>query len=544
MSLQMDANHVTFSNHKDVFSDLRKDDPPLWDIIIIGGGITGAGVLREAVRRGYRCLLLEQQDFSWGSSSRSSKMIHGGLRYLAAGDWRLTRESLSERERLLKELPGLVDRIDYYLTLKRGQRPGRLAVGLLLALYDWIAKITNRQFVVADALIAHFSGLTSTRLIGAYRYTDAMTDDCRLVLRLLQESMADGGYALNYTPVEDLLIENAMVTGVVLTDPETQAPLNVRAHVVVNATGAWADHLRNRVNPEKRIRPLRGSHLVIAAERAPVKDVLAFFHHQDNRGVYIYPWEGRTVIGTTDLDHNAPLHHEPCISQDEVEYLCAGFNSQFRDEPLKRSDIISTWAGVRPVIGADRTKNPSTERRDHAIWQDQGLVTVSGGKLTTFRPIALDIFKTIGQRLPAPSRQSLPPMFGVPNVAPDRLIPNAPAWGQILLGRYGPHAEKLVEIARDHELTPLSGSNFCLAECRWAARHESIQHLDDLLLRRTRLGLLLPDASAEIFPEIEKICSEELGWSLPQWTHERERYQAIYQRYYSLPTEFHDNAET
>lgn len=518
-----------------LLDQMRSGEQLNWDIIVVGGGITGAGVLREAARRGYRALLLEQQDYSWGTSSRSSKMVHGGLRYLAAGDLKLTKHSLLERERLLAEAPGLVDRITFYFSLTKGLFPGRLAMSAILLIYDFIAGISDHSYHNNKALLERFPGLNVQHLKGASAYTDAMVDDSRLVLRVLQESIADGGCALNYTKVNRLLIENERVVGVVLDDPEGQATVKLRAPVVINATGAWADRLRNQLNPEKRVRPLRGSHLIIAKQLMPITDVLTSLHPEDHRGVYVYPWEGTTVIGTTDLDHSEDLDIEASIAQSEVDYLIHAFNVQFPDAQIGEADIISSWAGVRPVIGSEQSKDPSKERRDHAVWSDLGLITVSGGKLTTFRLIALDALKAAEDRLPEPQSFSDERVFSQPTISAKALVPSNPVWAQRLLGRYGSAAKKILDDAAPSEHQRIGATDFCLAECRWALRHESVQHLDDLLLRRTRLGMVLVDAGAELFPDLEKMCMTELGWSRQQWQAELARYQTIWRHFYSLP---------
>jgi len=324
-----------FTQRDKLLAEMRSGESLDWDIIIIGGGITGAGILREAVRRGYRALLLEQGDFSSGTSSRSSKMIHGGLRYLAAGDLKLTKESLSERERLLAEAPGLVDRISFYFTLSKGLFPGRWAMAVILTLYDFIAGIRDHRYYNNRRLGERFPGLQQGHLNGATAYSDAMVDDSRLVLRVLQESIAAGGKAINYNKVSKLLLADGQVQGVVLDDSDSSDGISLRAAAVINATGAWADRLRNQVNPEQRIRPLRGSHLIIHRNLMPVTDVLTSLHPEDKRGVYIYPWEGTTVIGTTDLDHSEGLDIEASINNAEVDYLLQAFNVQFPKQAIR-----------------------------------------------------------------------------------------------------------------------------------------------------------------------------------------------------------------
>jgi glycerol-3-phosphate dehydrogenase len=516
---------------------MRSGDACDWDIIIVGGGITGAGVLREAVRRGYRALLIEQKDFAWGTSSRSSKMVHGGLRYLGSGDLKLTRHSLKERERLLTEAPGLVDRADFYFALRKGIFPGRWSFSILLWIYDRIAGVKSFGFCDSEQSQKKFEGLAAEGLTGTCYYADAITDDARLVLRVLQESVASGGNAINYTRVNKLLVENGEVSGVVVEDTEDSSGemLSLRAPVVINATGAWADKLRNHVNKEKRVRPLRGSHLVLPRACLPVPEVLSFFHPVDKRSVFVFPWEGATAVGTTDLDHEPDLDSEASITEAEVEYLLEAVNTQFPQKNISRGNVISTWAGVRPVIGSEKSKDPSRERRDHAVWSDQGLITVSGGKLTTFRLIALDALAAAQSRLPDAGTSDDERVFSAPDLTPEALIPADATLGQRLLGRYGAVARDLLDGTKLEEQQRIDGTNFSLAECRWALRHEAVHHLDDLLLRRTRLGLLLRNGGEQLFDALQNICADELGWDQPQWERELTRYRLILHNHYSLP---------
>ncbi|MFT5766990.1 MAG: glycerol-3-phosphate dehydrogenase [Halioglobus sp.] len=537
---------VLFTNRDDLFSKVQNGDDSSWDIIIIGGGITGAGVLREAVRLGYRALLVEQRDFSWGTSSRSSKMIHGGLRYLGSGDFNLTRDSLKERERLIEEAPGLVDRTDFYFGLRKGVFPGRWVFSTLLWFYDLFAGVKSFGYRDKQRSQEIFEGLDGDDLKGACYYTDGITDDSRLVMRVLQESIAKGGSAINYAKVKELLLEKGQVKGVIVEDVEDDAcsGLSLRAPVVINATGAWADKLRNQVNSEKRIRPLRGSHLVIPRERLPVSDVYSFFHPQDKRSVFIFPWEGATAIGTTDLDHSQDLDEEACITGQEVDYLLAGVNKQFPRKKISREDVISTWSGVRPVIGSEKSKDPSKERRDHAVWSDKGLVTVSGGKLTTFRLIALDALRAAKAHLPPPAVNSDNRVFSEPSIKPQELLPADPAMGRRLLGRYGDCAKPLLAQASREQLEPIGISDFSLADCRWAIQYEAVVHLDDLLLRRTRLGLLLERGGEQIFDPLKPIFAELAGWDEARWEQEVNRYRDIWKRYYSLPEEVATNGNS
>ena len=244
---------------------------------------------------------------------------------------------------------------------------------------------------------------------------------------------------------------------------------------------------------------------------------------------------GTTVLGTTDLDHAEDLDIEASISDQETDYLLNAFNLQFPNNSLTRADIISTWAGVRPVIGAEQGKNPSKERRDHAVWSDNGLITVSGGKLTTFRLIALDALAAAAAQLPTPASVANDAMFVTPDISASDLLPNNPKWAQRLLGRYGNKAHTLLQESASNEQLSLGDTEFCMAECRWAIKHEAVQHLDDLLLRRTRLGMCLPRGGDDLYPALKALFATERQWNDQRWETEINRYNAIWNTYYSLP---------
>jgi len=504
-----------------------------WDLIVIGGGITGAGVARESVRAGLKTLLIEQRDYAWGTSSRSSKMVHGGLRYIAQGDIKLTWHSLTERERLLIEAPGLVTRMGYWFAHYRHVFPGRILFGILLMLYDILAGVRDHRYFPKSAFLGRMPGYRATDLKGASRYTDALVDDSRLVMRVLDEAQADGALALNYVKAVSLLMDAGRVVGVHLRDELDQHVAIVRATVVVNATGAWADRLREKLAGEKKVRPQRGSHIVLAPGRLPVTEAVIFMHADDGRPLFIYPWEDRTVVGTTDIDHRDDLDVEAAITRKELDYLLSGVNSQFPEEKIERSDIIATFSGVRPIVASGGGVNPSAERRDHSVWDDAGLITVTGGKLTTFRLIALDVLKAAGKYFPnLDARDKKGRVFR----AVDAIRTAHPvADVQRLKGRLGFHTAQFLGEAESVELNVIPQVKTLWAELRWASRHEQVEHLDDLLLRRTRLGLLLPEGGLQELPGIRSACQSELGWSDARWAEEVERYRQIWLSYYSLP---------
>ena len=372
------------------FAWSRLSEP--WDLLIVGGGITGAGILREATRFGLRALLVEQRDFAWGTSSRSSKLVHGGLRYLKQGNLRLTSESVHERERLVREGPGLVDRLGFLLAIYSGDRPGQLVYGAGLLAYDLLAGRLRHRHLTAKELKWLAPRILDTNLKGGFWFADAGTDDARLVFRVIREAVAGGALALNYAPVEDLMIQKGQVVGVSLRDGVTGRECEVHARAVINATGVWADRLRAKVGAPARMRPLRGSHLVFPAWRLPTPQAMSLLHPRDHRPLFILPWEGVTLVGTTDVDHTGSLDDGPAAGREEADYLMEALTARFPSLGLTLSDAHATFSGLRPIVGTGK-KDPSKESRDHVIWEEGGLVTVTGGKLTTFRLIALDALR-------------------------------------------------------------------------------------------------------------------------------------------------------
>ncbi len=575
-----------------------------WDVLVVGGGITGAGILLEAARRGLSALLVEQRDFAWGTSSRSSKLVHGGLRYLKEGKYALTRESVREREALLRDAAGLVEPQSFAFGDYPGRKPGRAAFLAGLALYDFMAGKRRRQrhYLARDEFLRLAPNIDDAGLRGGMCYTDAKTDDARLVLRVLQEARALGGVAVNYLSVQRLLREGGTACGAIVRDElggeaggeaggetggeaggetggETEreaggdmrgemngkmsgeagsamrgAHYEVRARVVISATGAWADRLRapatGHGNPPRdgvaapghkpgaaygqRLRPLRGSHLVLPHWRLPLAQAVSLMHPADGRPVFAFPWEGVTLVGTTDVDHRADMAREAAITRAEFDYLLAALRSQFPQLALGEDDIVATYAGVRPVIDSGQA-DPSKETREHALWLEDGLLTVTGGKLTTFRVIALDALRKAAPLLPQ-WRASLEPrpVFGAAARLPH--VPGlAPGQGERLPGRYGALAMDVIACAREGELAEIPGTASIWAQLRWAARHESVQRLDDLLLRRLRIGLQLRGGGASVLPRVRAICQPELGWSDARWEAEQAAYLALWRSHYSVP---------
>ncbi len=510
-----------------------------WDLLIVGGGITGAGILRQAAHAKLRALLVEADDFASGTSSRSSKLVHGGLRYLKNAQIKVTLESVREREYLLKQGRGLVNRLGFlYACLQCDSIPGWI-FGIGLSVYDIMARQWSHRSYDVDDMRELCPPLTTTALLSGYRYFDANTDDARLVLRLLRESVADGALALNYARVDSLLrTRNGRVCGVVLRDTsgEAERQTEVLANVVVNATGAWADELRGNIQQKPRLRPLRGSHLIFPFQRLPVTRAVSFLHPRDGRPVFAIPWEGAVLFGTTDVDHGARLQTDPSISSAEVEYLFEGLQFVFPELGLTPEDVMSSYSGLRPVVNTGKT-DPSKESREHAIWDENGLLTVAGGKLTTFRPMARDAFRVVREHLGhIPFDANVPVLDALPSTVESLLADSrlTPAQQLRLLARYGTQSIPSFTGASPADLESIPGTPYVWAELCQAAHAEGVIHLDDLLLRRVRLGLLVPNGGIDLLPRIRSIVQFELGWEDVRWEKEVSEYTELWNTSYRL----------
>jgi glycerol-3-phosphate dehydrogenase len=531
-----------------VWSQLQDD----WDLIVIGGGITGAGILREATRAGLRTLLLEANDFASGTSSRSSKLVHGGFRYLENAQVRLTFESVRERERLLKEGRGLVTPLGFLIASYRGDAIPAWVFGAGLIIYDLLAVKWGHRHYDARDLRELCPPLRQQDLLGGYRYFDAQADDARLVLRVIAEAVRAGGVALNYARVQALLRRRTgSVCGVALQDmtPEgNHRSLELQATLVVNATGAWVDELRAQIGGRPRLRRLRGSHLVFPSRLIPLTRAISLLHPRDGRPVFAYPWEGMVIVGTTDVDHGEPLEKDPLISSGEVDYLMELVQYAFPDLGLTLDDVQATYSGIRPVINTGKL-DPTKESREHVLWSERGLLSVAGGKLTTFRVMAFDVLKAArgqiahlldrsalryaGQRVldPPPPEEAL----DVPMDQSARLR---------LIGRLGSDVPKLLQMVHPSELQRIPGTPALWAELRWAAHAEAAVHLEDLLLRRVRLGLLLPqgglldvptaEGEPALVKRIRSIVQLEMGWDDARWQAELSKYARLWHNSYRL----------
>ena len=537
-----------------VIAQLSDDRPAAqWDLVVVGAGILGAGIYAYAAQLGLKVLLLEQRDFAWGSSSRSSKMVHGGLRYISQGQIGLTKESVEERQKLLECAQGLVEPANYVMSHYKGQFPSKGLFGLLMHIYGFFAggkqhqSLSALNYQMLSPGCASF-GIKGGALTGGTQYTDALTDDARLVYRLIQQGNQLGASSLNYCKVIGLLRDsfdanrsdtqnaqdnNSRVIGVraKLSQSENGREIEIPAKLVINATGAWSDKLDAQV----LLRPLRGSHILVPQWRLPVFNVVTLLHPRDKRPVMIYPWQNTTLIGTTDIDHGQSLSHEPKMTADELDYIFELVEAQFPTAKLSEQDVISSFAGIRPIVldkPLDKSVSASDEKRTHSIFEQAGLITVCGGKLTTFRVIAQEVLeksaKTLDLSIPLKS-------FEIFENTAESMFESH----YYLAGRYGACLRDYLQEFADGEIDklwqPIRYTQTIWLELVIAVKYEQVHHLDDLMLRRTRLGNVLPQGGVDILAQVESLCTPFLSWDEARWQEERERYLQIWQDYYSLP---------
>lgn len=519
--------------HAQNWADIESE----YDLVIIGGGITGAGLFRMATASGLKTLLVDANDFSFGTSSRSSKLIHGGLRYIRNLQFKVTYESVKERERLLRECPNLITPLEFIFPILQNYHVTPRQMEFSLGLYDFFGK-KHAHGRMEDAVLLEKAPLLTTKDYSfSYYYFDALVDDSRLVFRNIQEGIEHGGFALNYIKVYDLLLDrHQSVVGVLLKNNETiksEKYKEVRAKVIVNATGPWSDEIRKKITNRNIIRKLRGSHILVAYERFPIHCAFSLIHPKDKRSLFVLPWEGVIVIGTTDLDYPKDLegnHTEPYMTTDEEEYLLQAVNHFFPSLSLKTEDILSSFSGLRPIVSSD-TRNPSKASRAHIVLEENGLITITGGKLTIYRRMAADVMRKI-QRIGLLIVNHPKEIFDKDSICREG---NNFSENQLVrwAGRFGNRTTDFINIIQKGENELIPGTFTSWAEIRWAARNEKVLHLDDLLLRRVRLGLLLPQGGIQYAKKISAIMQEEAKWTSDKWNFELQRYQEIINKFYS-----------
>jgi glycerol-3-phosphate dehydrogenase len=491
-----------------------------FDVLVVGGGITGAGVLLDAASRGLHAALVERDDFASGTSSRSSKLVHGGLRYLDQREFRLVYENLAERQLVLENAPHLVRVMPFLVpVLTRGGRVGRKLAPFLggaLWMYDLTGglRIGRRHHRVGvDDALAQFPTLTRERLAGAYVYYDAHADDARLTLTIVRTAVDHGAVACNHAEVVRLTHRDGRVAGADVRVGETTVP--VRARAVVNATGVWSDSVRaldEGVSDRVSIRPAKGVHVTLPWARVRNTSAAIVPSAHDKRSIFVIPWEGHTYLGTTDTDYTGSLDDPRCTEQD-TRYLLDALNA-VTDVGATVDDVVGSWAGLRPLLSSSHHARTADLSRRHAVHvAPTGMVTVTGGKLTTYRRMAADavdaVIDVLGARAtPSPTRHLR--LSGSDGVDADL------AHADHLLGRYGsdaPAVRALADADPDLAAPLVPGLPYLRAEGVYAARHEMAYTLDDVLTRRTRARVLDRDATARAADAVADLLAPELGWS-------------------------------
>jgi glycerol-3-phosphate dehydrogenase len=515
----------------DALAALERDS---FDLVVVGGGITGAGVALDAASRGYSVALMERTDFAAGTSSRSSKLIHGGLRYLQNFDLGLVREALLERSLLVKLAPHLVRPLPLLVPAFEGKRPDRLT-GVGLNMYDVMAWRRGREdgnewsperhrTIDGAETVKLAPALAEREPTSAYLFYDCQTDDVRMVLSVLGEAERFGTVIANRCDVTGLVERDGRAVGVLARDTETGSEFEVSGANVINATGVWADQLR----PDElytheempRIRPSRGTHVTMSRERLDV-EVGVIVPAGGGRTVFVLPWLGRTLVGTTDNDYEGSLEHVPA-SDDDIAYLLEAVNGYFGTD-IGPADLTGAYAGVRPLISTgDPKKSVDISRRAELYETSSGLVTITGGKFTTWRRMAKSAVDRIVERegREAPCRTHEIPI-GQPE--DPSALPEVPGVDEEsrahLAARYGHAARDVLRlaVAAPQLATRISPElPDIVAEAAFAAGHEQARSLADVLLRRTRVGLL--DARTLASPDSDgarraaRALAGELGW--------------------------------
>lgn len=508
------------------------------DVLVIGGGITGAGVLHDAAVRGLRAGLVERGDFACGTSSRSSKLVHGGLRYLKRMQLRITRTACRERDLLSRLNPHLVWPLRFlYPSFATDTTPG-WQVNLGLTMYDHLTPVRHRHERITPAQVAALiPHLRRDGLEFGLTYDDAAGDDARLVLAVVQAAVLAGATALSYARVEALLRgKDGRVGGAVVRDEVTGETHAVRAHVVVNATGVWCDQLRRLLGEvEPRLRPSRGSHLLFPAHRLPLEAAVTALSPDDGRPVFAIPHPEGTLVGTTDVFHEGDLD-APRPSPEEVAYLMRFVATLFPACHLTVADVTGAFAGVRPILDS-HAEEPSEASREEAVWEEEGLVSTAGGKLTTFRATAEEVVDEVVKRLP-PDRAALALPCATGALAlPHRADPAAtvrlvvesgapPAVAAGMVRRLGAQALPCALAASRRRLRPVAeGVDVSEAELEWHLRFGGVVHLEDLLLRRVRLGMWQPKRCLELAPRLGSLVRDAAGWGFRRWRQELYRLE-------------------
>jgi glycerol-3-phosphate dehydrogenase len=522
-----------------------------FDLCIIGGGITGAGIARDAVLRGLSVALIERDDFASGTSSRSSKLVHGGLRYLQMGDVGLVREAATERYVLRKLAPYLARPSRMLVPVSSRGGYAKIRVGLWT--YDRLAQVSDEErhrMLGKEEALAVEPKLRPDTLYGAGLYYEYLTDDARLVTEVIKSAAALGAVVANHAEVTNVLFDNDRVCGVTVHDQEGDADLAVRARVVINAAGPWVDAVRLLGEPGEtpRLRLTKGIHVSVPFERLPLTCIVVM-NARDHRGVFAIPKGAVTYLGTTDTDYGPP-DTNPEITLDDVEYLLDASARTFAVGELRPSDVATAWAGLRPLLHQEGKKPSELSRKDEIMLGGTGMISIAGGKLTTFRrmaervvDIACERLKEAGRALPERVGESAASMLSGGETGDDvsayagRLKQRWPRIGADVVERlvqlYGSNAERMVgAMSADPMLAERYAPGYAVtrAEIEYNVREEMALTIEDVLERRTRLLLWDPANGLPVAEGVARAMAGMLKWNGSRVADELARYRAHVRR--------------
>jgi glycerol-3-phosphate dehydrogenase len=501
----------------------------LWDFVIIGGGATGLGTALEAVTRGYKTLLLEKYDFAKGTSSRSTKMVHGGVRYLAQGNVNLVREALQERGLLRKNAPHLVKNQAFLIPAYRWYEKWFYGIGMKV--YDALAGklgLFPSQIVSRRTTLSKLPRLKSEGLNGGVIYYDGQFDDARLAVNLAQTIAEQGGTILNYFPVINLhKNQYQRLNGLLAQDSETGQKYEINARMIINATGVFADQVLAMDNPQapKTLKPSQGIHLVLDKSFLDSETALMIPRTSDGRVLFVVPWHDKLVVGTTDTPVET-IDLEPQALESEVDFILKTAKN-YLTRPPERKDVLSVYVGLRPLVATNSNKTKDISRNHKIITSPSDLITIIGGKWTTFRKMGEDLVNYSEKYFKLPHTKSVTQNLLIHGADLIMLSANE-------LSYYGSDIEEIRALILQN---PTWGNNLHpnlplnTAQVIWAVREEMAREIEDVLARRARCLLLDARASRAIAPEVAKIMAQELGYDEDWQTQQIEKFNAIVKKY-------------
>lgn len=483
----------------------------LWDIAIIGGGATGVGTALEASSRGYKVLLVEQSDFGKATSSRSTKLAHGGVRYLQQGNISLVLEALKERGIMRRNAPHLVHDLQFVVPVYDWWEGPFYGIGLKI--YDLLAGkegFGSSIYLSKEETLEYIPTIETKGLRGGVIYHDGQFDDARLLINIMQTAQEQGATMINYMKATSFIKENDKLTGVVVRDVESNENYSINAKVIINATGVFTDFVRRMddINVKDIMTSSQGVHIVLDKSFLVGDTGIMVPHTDDGRVLFAVPWHNRTLIGTTDtFVQNYPL--EPIALESEIEFLLLHATKYLTKDP-KRGDVKSIFAGLRPLVkSGDNDDDTASISRDHTITvSHSGLISISGGKWTTYRKMAEDTIEQAMQRGNLPKSKSVTSTLQIHGYHN-----HASNFGS--LSTYGSDAYKIEELlTQNKEYKKLLHPDYdiYIGEIIWSIRYEMARNIEDFLARRTRLLLIDAKASIEAAPTVAKIMAKELGY--------------------------------